>query len=355
MTGQRENPMLSVVVPVYNTSRYLEKMLDSTLASTFRDFELILVDDGSTDDSPAICDRYRDEHPEFRIRVFHRENRGASAARNFGLSQATGKYVTWCDSDDWMEPELFETLISAAEKAGAQIAVCDIRYYDEQTGKFEHFKDSLFPQSLAGRVFDFRSCGTIIKGLLDCATWNKVFLRSLIVDNGIQFPDGFGEDNRFWAEAFFAAERMVVAASGELYNYRINQKRQTVCVTAKKGYFGFAFALGYIKDVMVRRGAFEEFAGEYIAHITMQFIVAYCMVARERRGDFYREFAQLASKCGGYRPSRELGAGMRWCVAYTYWTLRHLPYWCGAVALLPLIALKNPTLKKIIRKLSGKN
>ena len=107
-------------------------------------------------------------------------------------------------------------------------------------------------------------------------------------------------------------------------------------------------------EELIRRGAYDDFAGEFIAYMTMQFIVAYCLISSERRGDFYRECARIASEAGKYRPSRELNRSTRGSIAYVYRVLRHLPYWCGAAALLPLVMLKNPTLKKVIRKLTTK-
>ena len=93
-------PKISVIVPVYNTEKYLHRCVDSILAQTFTDFELLLIDDGSTDSSGAICDEYAQK--DSRVRVFHKENGGASSARNLGLDNATGEWITFCDSDDFV-------------------------------------------------------------------------------------------------------------------------------------------------------------------------------------------------------------------------------------------------------------
>ena len=102
---------VSVIVPVYNTAQYLPGCLDSILVQTFKDFELLLVDDGSTDDSPAICDAYAAK--DKRIRVFHRQNGGVSAARNLGVEQATGKWICYVDSDDEVKPDYLEVMVEA--------------------------------------------------------------------------------------------------------------------------------------------------------------------------------------------------------------------------------------------------
>ena len=95
-------PKISVVIPVYNTEKYLHRCLDSILAQTFTDFELLLIDDGSTDQSGAICDEYAANYSQ--IRVYHKENGGVSSARNYGLDKACGEWIAFCDSDDWVYP-----------------------------------------------------------------------------------------------------------------------------------------------------------------------------------------------------------------------------------------------------------
>lgn len=104
-------PLISIVVPVYNVERYLHRCLDSILNQTFRDFELILVDDGSPDNCPAICDEYAEI--DNRVRVIHQENGGVSAARNAGMGIAQGKFLLFCDSDDFVAPEWCESLLAA--------------------------------------------------------------------------------------------------------------------------------------------------------------------------------------------------------------------------------------------------
>ena len=116
-------PSVSVVIPVYNAEQYLRRCVDSVLAQTYRDIEVILVDDGSPDKSPEICDSYAaiDE----RVRVIHKNNGGVSSARNTGLYAATGKYVSFVDADDWIEPEMYEKLLADAVEYDADIVMCD--------------------------------------------------------------------------------------------------------------------------------------------------------------------------------------------------------------------------------------
>ena len=113
---------ISVIVPVYKVEPYLRKCLDSIVGQTYRNLEIILVDDGSPDNCGAICDEYaaRDE----RIKVIHKENGGVASARNAGLAMANGDYIGWIDSDDWIETDMLEFLLEGAQRHGADIAVC---------------------------------------------------------------------------------------------------------------------------------------------------------------------------------------------------------------------------------------
>ena len=113
---------ISVIVPVYKVEPYLRKCLDSIVNQTYRNLEIILVDDGSPDNCGRICDEYAER--DNRIRVIHQKNGGVSSARNEGLKIASGDWIGWVDSDDWIEPDMFEYLLENAKKSKADIAVC---------------------------------------------------------------------------------------------------------------------------------------------------------------------------------------------------------------------------------------
>ena len=115
-------PKVSVIVPVYNAEKYLQECVDSILRQTLADIELILVDDGSADNSPVLCDRYAAQ--DLRVRVIHQANAGLSVARNKGIEVSTGEWVAFVDSDDFIDANMYRTMIVAAEAESAQLAVC---------------------------------------------------------------------------------------------------------------------------------------------------------------------------------------------------------------------------------------
>ena len=123
-------PAISVIVPVYKVERYLGACVSSVLAQTFEDFEVILVDDGSPDGCPALCDAWAQKDP--RVRVIHRENGGLSAARNTGIEAAKGRFLTFLDSDDRLEPDTLRRAYDAQRQHDADLVIFNLVYVDEQ-------------------------------------------------------------------------------------------------------------------------------------------------------------------------------------------------------------------------------
>lgn len=118
--------MISIIVPVYNIDKFLRKCVDSLLRQTYQDIEILLIDDGSTDSSSDICDELEEKYPEV-VHVIHTKNGGLSAARNIGIKYARGEYIGFVDGDDWVEPEMFETLIHNMEQSGCNLSICSLK------------------------------------------------------------------------------------------------------------------------------------------------------------------------------------------------------------------------------------
>ena len=216
-------PKLSVIVPVYNTEKYLRECVDSILAQTFTDLELILVDDGSTDGSGVICDEYAKK--DARIRVIHQENGGITVARKTGVRVAKGEYVTFVDSDDWIDREMFEQMVEKCLETGADIAVCDV-YMDygaktvtspslveegfyNKTG----LRDKIYPAMLMD--VPFRR-----PGILGSAC-NKIFHKEVMKETFWQVDDSFvyAEDALFCYAALLESNGVFVLRK-PLYHYR---------------------------------------------------------------------------------------------------------------------------------------
>lgn len=174
------NPKISIIVPVYKVESYLHKCIDSILAQTFEDFELILIDDGSPDQCGVICDEYANK--DRRIRVIHKENGGLSSARNAGIDIAKGDYIGFVDSDDWIEPDMYKLLYEVCKKNDCEIASCSsmIHYKNRTVVNGTH------PLTIHDKN---QAMKAILEGdLYDEVVWTKLIDRKLLMS--IRFPEG---------------------------------------------------------------------------------------------------------------------------------------------------------------------
>lgn len=205
-------PKITIVLPVYNVGKYLRKCLYSIAMQTFRDFVLIAVDDGATDDCPQILDDFAKKHPW--CRVVHQENQGLSGARNTGLALAQSEYIAFLDSDDYIEPDFLEKLYTAAERADADIACCFHYYYFPEFGK-----NILHPFRCAGVFTREQALRKLLQDLqIQSYVWNKLYRRKLFTEHGITYPKMCFEDMATTHKLFYYANR-VVCIPDLLYHY----------------------------------------------------------------------------------------------------------------------------------------
>ena len=185
-------PIVSVIVPVYNAEEIISRCVDSILTQDFKDFELLLVDDGSSDGTAAVLDAYAECDP--RVRVIHKENSGVSDTRNRALEQASGKYVQFADADDWLVPEATGAMVRAAEDSGAGLVISD---FYRVVGKRISHKGSIDDEGLITRLqfaeYMERSPADYYYGVL----WNKLFRRETIEAHRIRM-----DENLRWCEDF---------------------------------------------------------------------------------------------------------------------------------------------------------
>lgn len=201
------NPKISVIVPVYNTEKYLRRCIDSILAQTFIDFELLLIDDGSKDSSGAICDEYAAKDP--RVRVFHKENGGVSSARNAGLANARGEWISFVDSDDWVDHNFLELVILETYKA--DVVFCD--------SIFEFSNKQIIHQHYNWNKSANVGLSEFISTTWTCL-WGCIIKRSIISDNHIECPVNitYCEDFHFIVRVCFFAN-VISKISVPLYHY----------------------------------------------------------------------------------------------------------------------------------------
>ena len=240
-----EKPLLSIIVPVYDVERYLPKCIDSILAQTFTDFELILVEDGSPDNCPALCDAAAAR--DARIRVIHQKNGGLSAARNAGLDAARGEWIGFVDSDDYIAPEMYEALYKAVQSTGADLALCDYAEVDE-TGA-----PCLPPYTgLAQRIFTGRELLKRATNTMAQPAWNKLYRRDLVVQHHLEMNPALRifEDFMFNLE-YLRVARNIVAVPSPVYYY----------VRTKNSIVSQTYGMTTLK---IRLAAFDEYKQFYM-------------------------------------------------------------------------------------------
>lgn len=214
--------LVSIVVPVYNVEKYLSECIESIQNQSYENLEIILVDDGSTDMSGRICERYKRE--DERIKVFHRRNSGVSATRNYGIAMSHGKYIMFVDSDDTIDKDTVKDNYFLAEKTRSELVIYCFRYIRKDINEI---KDNGFDRSYLGKAQDvFKTCfEVLIDRELINPPWNKFIKKSLLDDNNIRFNEKYSicEDMAFSTEVLSASK--IITLNGNIYyNYNLQQQ-----------------------------------------------------------------------------------------------------------------------------------
>ena len=195
---------LSIIVPVYKVEEYLGECVDSLLSQTIDDYEIILVDDGSPDNSGKIADEYAAANPDM-IRVLHIDNGGQGRARNFALDIAKGDFVGFVDSDDWVTHDMYEKMYTCATETGADVVVCDF------LERFVDGRESVLPASLQDNWLG--SAGS---------SCNKIFRRSLV--GALRFPVGLWYEDFYFSAVMLLRSKHTEFIAEPLYIYRRGQE-----------------------------------------------------------------------------------------------------------------------------------
>lgn len=249
-------PTLSVVLPVYNVESYLRKCIDSILNQTYKDFELIIVDDGSTDQSSEICDTYL-TNPF--VTVIHRQNGGLSTARNTGIEAAKGEYITFCDSDDWIEPEMYSQMVRNIKETNSDIVVCGHRVVSESGKVLEEV-------TTEDMVLDGKTATKYIleDKLIQSFAWNKIYKKTLF--NDIRYPENRIYEDTACTYLLFYESHQVSLLHNVYYNYL--RRANSICLSVNKDV--------YRKRIVDNFRAFYERYQFSVAHEDLIDIVPIC-------------------------------------------------------------------------------
>ena len=251
------NPKISVIVPVYNVEKYLSKCIASILAQTFTDFELLLVDDGSMDNSGRICDEYVEK--DSRIRVFHNENKGVSAARNYGLKEASGEWICFVDSDDWVEDDYLGTLFQNGKINKSCIVWQSFFVYYELYPE-KRIKSCLYVDTVLRHPFAEKQIMENILNISNVNVFAKLFNKNIIIENNLTFCENtsISEDVIFLHEYLLFVEEILLCSSVS-YHYirRANMSLSRIHHSFNE-WFALSCELLRINDMLVKKYSIQS-------------------------------------------------------------------------------------------------
>ena len=287
-------PLVSVVVPVYNAEKYLPRCLDSLLAQTERNIEILAVNDGSSDGGLDVLRAY--EKKDKRLRVFDGPNQGASCARNIGLKAARGRYLMFCDADDWVEPRWVEMLLAAVCRRGVDAAACDC-FLEEEKGhgrsraSVEHH---LLHHN--GRM-PLRAARWRVNHVL----WNKIFDLHLVRQMDLFFPEGMEYDDDAFVYLYLSREgTFLFLKNRRLYHYTV-RRSSIMGRISRHDYQGHEmdhlYSKKFVLEELLHRKLWEKEAEAFLAQLHFDLLV--CFKALEKTQDRERLAALSVSLFGG--------------------------------------------------------
>jgi len=212
-------PLISIIIPVYNVKQYLKKCVDSVIAQTYKNIEIIIVDDGSTDGSSSLCNEIKND--DNRIKVYHKQNGGLSSARNFGIDKAKGEYIGFVDSDDYIDNDMYEVLLDLAEKNNAEMSMCAL--YDVYGDKIRRINNNITSETV-GREEAIRM--VLEAEVVSVTAVNKLYKKELFRD--ARYPEGrTAEDAFLIIDLLDNCNRVAITTAQKYYYFHRNDSITT--------------------------------------------------------------------------------------------------------------------------------
>lgn len=264
--------IFSIIVPVYNTEKYLPQCVDSVLGQTFSDFELLLIDDESPDGSGALCDAYAEQ--DSRVRVIHQKNGGLSNARNSGMMAASGEFVLFLDSDDyWHRSDALELIHREFSSTGADVVLLKHHKLDVETGNLIPSSDTLCPERLSELSFGKQLSVCVSSQLFDTCAWNKAFRSKLMETQDLFFTEGIiAEDIDWVARLSLAASRISVVAE-PVHTYRKGRPGAITTSLKLQNLIDTKGSLERCLSYMVPEKRDRDFLDAYYSYVAYRYVI----------------------------------------------------------------------------------
>lgn len=289
MDDIKKRPKVSIILPVYNVAPYLRQSLDSIIAQTLTDIEIICVDDGSTDDSGKILDEYKEK--DNRITVIHKRNAGTGAARNDGLKIATGECIGFVDPDDWILPNMYERLYNILQDKELDIVMFTPDVFNDQTQKHEgflYFQDSNFPKILDDKIFNKDDISPFSYPM---CVWNKLYRKKLFDDNNIDFAEGLDfEDHKVIFKSLFTAKRIYFIRE-KLYVYR-HSRQGSILSDNDTRMFDHIKIYDIVENILKETGNWEKFHLDFLRYKVHNILYYYTMIKPQYKEEYYKKMVK---------------------------------------------------------------
>ena len=272
-----KEPLISIIIPIYNVQDYLSECVDSIINQTYKNLEIILVDDGSTDDSGKIADKYAKK--DKRVKVIHKTNGGQGSARNEGIKLATGDYIGFIDGDDFVDKDYYKNLIDTCDNDDIVITNAKVKY---------HSNKDLVKTKLNASKKDLSSNKAkekLIYGL--CVCWNKIYNRKFLVENNIKFYPKANriEDNYFTIKTYVLA-KSIKSIDNSVYYWRMRRNSSTKSILTNNDFICFDIAKG-IDEYKKLNSKFSKIIDK---KITKELSIFYDKLPLSLKKEFKRRF-----------------------------------------------------------------
>lgn len=329
MRQEKHFEQISVIIPIYNVEPYLKKCVDSVLAQTYENIEVILVDDGSTDGCPAICDAYLQE--DSRVKVIHKENGGLSSARNAGLNIAKGELISFVDSDDFIEPGMLETMYEALSSSHADMAVCDYRKVDSLGNELSQrpevvTRDEVLDEAAYWKkVYEPHAMRYVV-------AWSKLYRRRLWEKT--RYPEGKINEDAYVLHELVHACGKIAIVSYVGYNYTVREG-SIMSSKMKKANFDLLDAWFLRIAYFQREGKLEEIQkqlSECCVELLARYHLCNTKAEKEQFHKYFQEYKSLYNQA-----KREIRMPIKeriktigceffpgWMNLVTRWVFRHM-------------------------------
>lgn len=267
-----EEIFFSIIIPVYKVELYLEECVESITQQSFKNFEIILVDDGSPDSCPELCDRFA--HLDSRIQVIHKSNKGLSSARNSGMDLARGKYIVFLDSDDYYSRDDALMLMSnELEKSDADVLIIKSQKYYTDKKKMTKCNDESSTSDIWGNSYSNQLKYCVSRQLYDTCAWNKVFKRKLLEDTDLHFTEGIIAEDIDWAARLCLVAKSIAILKYPVHVYRKNRENSITSSLSMKNlidtYGSIERCINYTKSINMDNIKKEV----YFSYVSYRYII----------------------------------------------------------------------------------